>query len=58
MVFKKLCDNLHRAMSIRVQFCSENLVGKVILGKKLCAIIELIYSFIMGLFPSFSKYIL
>ena len=41
--------HLHKALSIRVPLLRENLVGKVILGKKLCDIILSKYSLNIGL---------
>ena len=52
---KNLSDILYKTLPIRVPRCSENLVGNVIFGKKLSAIIESRYSLIIGLFPIFSK---
>ena len=51
----KCFESLYRAVSISVPFWSENLVGKVILGKKLCAIIESRYSLILGLVVVFNR---
>ena len=55
---KKLFVNLHRKLSISVPRCSENLVGNVIFGKKLCSSMESKYSVIFGLLFIFSKSIL
>ena len=41
--------HLHKALLIRVHLLKENLVGKVILGKKLCDIILSKYSLNIGL---------
>ena len=58
VALKKCFESLYRALSISVPFCSENLVGKVIFGEKLCAITESRYSLILGLVVVFNKSIL
>ena len=48
-------DNLQSTLSMSVPFISENLIGKVILGKKPCVIIESKYSLVVGLCSTFSR---
>ena len=47
-------DNLHRTLSMSVPFISENLVGRVFLGKT-CVIVECKYSLVVGLCSNFSR---